>query len=115
MNPEHSSGDAFEPVSPEFHGKEAVRIRNVKKEYNEKPERVKALQGAFLDIYEGQVPAILGHGGAGKSTLLNILSGLTVCTEGSAAIYNTQLSEIMSTEERNQKEHWILSTIQYSI
>lgn len=35
--------------------------------------------GAFLDIYEGQVPAILGHGGAGKSTLLNILSGLTVC------------------------------------
>lgn len=51
MNPEHSSGDAFEPVSPEFHGKEAVRIRNVKKEYNEKPERVKALQGKEKNFF----------------------------------------------------------------
>lgn len=38
--------------------------------------------GIFLDIYEGQVTAILGHNGAGKSTLLNILSGLSVPTKG---------------------------------
>lgn len=35
-----------------------------------------------LDIYEGQITAILGHSGAGKSTLLNILSGLSVPTKG---------------------------------
>uniref|UniRef100_A0A8C0XRH2 ABC transporter domain-containing protein n=1 Tax=Castor canadensis TaxID=51338 RepID=A0A8C0XRH2_CASCN len=46
-----------------------------------------------LDIYEGQITAILGHSGAGKSTLLNILSGLSVPTQGSVSIYNNKLSE----------------------
>ncbi|XP_070083080.1 ATP-binding cassette sub-family A member 10 isoform X3 [Equus caballus] len=99
INAEYFSDDSFEPVSPEFHGKEAIRIRNVEKKFNGKPEKIEALQGIFLDIYEGQITAILGHGGAGKSTLLNILSGLSVSTEGSATIYNTQLSEITNMEE----------------
>ncbi|KAM5213444.1 ATP-binding cassette sub-family A member 10 isoform 2-T3 [Hipposideros larvatus] len=99
INPEHSPDDSFEPVSSEFHGKEAIRIRNVKKEYNGKHEKVEALKGIFLDIYEGQITAILGHSGAGKSTLLNILSGLSVSTEGSATIYNSTLSEIANMEE----------------
>nr|XP_019588393.1 PREDICTED: ATP-binding cassette sub-family A member 10 isoform X1 [Rhinolophus sinicus]XP_019588394.1 PREDICTED: ATP-binding cassette sub-family A member 10 isoform X1 [Rhinolophus sinicus] len=99
LNTEHSSDDSFEPVSPEFHGREAIRIRNVKKEYNGKHEKVGALRGIFLDIYEGQITAILGHSGAGKSTLLNILSGLSVSTEGTATIYNTTLSEITNMEE----------------
>ncbi|PNI35614.1 ABCA10 isoform 4 [Pan troglodytes] len=46
INPEHSSDDSFEPVSPEFHGKEAIRIRNVIKEYNGKTGKVEALQGS---------------------------------------------------------------------
>ncbi|ELK12423.1 ATP-binding cassette sub-family A member 10 [Pteropus alecto] len=103
ISPEHSSDDSFEPVSPEFHGKEAIRIRNIKKEYNGKHGKVEALQGIYLDIYEGQVTAILGHSGAGKSTLLNILSGFSVSTEGSAAIYNTTLSEITKMEEIRKK------------
>ncbi|XP_037849172.2 ATP-binding cassette sub-family A member 10 isoform X2 [Chlorocebus sabaeus] len=102
INSEHSSDDSFEPVSPEFHGKEAIRIRNVKKEYNGKTGKVEALQGISFDIYEGQITAILGHDGAGKSTLLNILSGLSVSTEGSTTIYNTQLSEITAMEEIRQ-------------
>ncbi|XP_043304360.1 ATP-binding cassette sub-family A member 10 isoform X1 [Cervus canadensis] len=99
MNSELSCDDSFEPVSPEFHGKEAIRIRNLRKEYKGKPEKVEALQGICLDIYEGQLTAILGHSGAGKSSLLSILSGWSVCTEGSATIYNTQLSEIINMEE----------------
>ncbi|XP_025783287.1 ATP-binding cassette sub-family A member 10-like [Puma concolor] len=99
INPEHYPDDSFEPVPLEFHGKEAIRIRNIRKEYDGKPENVEALQGIFLDIYEGQVTAILGHNGSGKSTLLNILSGLSVPTKGSATIYNTQLSEITNMEE----------------
>ncbi|KAM9597380.1 LOW QUALITY PROTEIN: ATP-binding cassette sub-family A member 10 [Trichechus inunguis] len=99
INPVYSD-DSFEPVSPEFHGKESIRIRNVKKEYNGKSGKVEALQaGIFLDVYEGQVTAILGHSGAGKSTLLNILNGLSVSTEGSVTIYNTKLSLITNTEE----------------
>ncbi|KAK1330895.1 LOW QUALITY PROTEIN: hypothetical protein QTO34_008837 [Cnephaeus nilssonii] len=88
-----SSNDFFEPVSPEFHGKEAIRIRNVTKEYKGKPDKVEALKDLALDIYEGQITAILGHSGAGKSTLLNILSGLSVPTKGSVTI-NADLENI---------------------
>uniref|UniRef100_A0A6P5LJ15 ATP-binding cassette sub-family A member 9-like n=1 Tax=Phascolarctos cinereus TaxID=38626 RepID=A0A6P5LJ15_PHACI len=97
-SPEYCS-DSFEPVSPEFHGKEAIRIRNIRKEYKGKTEKVEALKGLQLDIYEGQITAILGHSGAGKSTLLNILSGLIVPTEGSATIYDNKLLDKADLEE----------------
>ncbi|XP_008587325.1 PREDICTED: ATP-binding cassette sub-family A member 8 [Galeopterus variegatus] len=43
-----SSNDSFEPVSPEFHGKEAIRIRNVTKEYKGKPDKIEALKVGYL-------------------------------------------------------------------
>ncbi|XP_059003841.1 ATP-binding cassette sub-family A member 9 isoform X3 [Mustela lutreola] len=94
-----SSNDSFEPVSPEFHGKEAIRIRNLKKEYRKgKHEKVEALKGLVFDIYEGQITALLGHSGAGKTTLLNMLSGLSLPTSGSVTIYNHTLSEMADLE-----------------
>uniref|UniRef100_A0A8C9DDQ7 ATP binding cassette subfamily A member 9 n=1 Tax=Prolemur simus TaxID=1328070 RepID=A0A8C9DDQ7_PROSS len=93
-----SSNDSFEPVSPEFHGKEGIRIKNLKKEYTGKREKIEALKGLMFDIYEGQITALLGHSGAGKTTLLNILSGLSVPTSGSVTIYNHALSEITDLE-----------------
>uniref|UniRef100_A0A5F8GUU4 ABC transporter domain-containing protein n=1 Tax=Monodelphis domestica TaxID=13616 RepID=A0A5F8GUU4_MONDO len=91
--------DSFESVPPEFHGKEAIRIRNVKKEYKRKSEKVEALRDFQLDIYEGQITAILGHSGAGKSTLINILSGLSAPTEGSVRFYSKNISEMSDIEE----------------
>uniref|UniRef100_A0A8C5V606 ATP binding cassette subfamily A member 9 n=1 Tax=Microcebus murinus TaxID=30608 RepID=A0A8C5V606_MICMU len=93
-----SSNDSFEPVSPEFHGKEGIRIKNLKKEYTGKREKIEALRGLVFDIYEGQITALLGHSGAGKTTLLNILSGLSVPTSGSVTIYNHTLSEMTDLE-----------------
>ncbi|XP_023585203.1 ATP-binding cassette sub-family A member 8 [Trichechus manatus latirostris] len=93
-----SSNDSFEPVSTEFHGKGAIRIRNVTKEYKRKADNIEALKDLSFDIYEGQITAILGHSGAGKSTLLNILSGLSVPTKGSVTIYNNKLSETTNFE-----------------
>ncbi|KAM8773978.1 ABC-type organic anion transporter ABCA8-like [Rhynchonycteris naso] len=93
-----SPNDSFEPVSPEFHGKEAIRIIHVTKEYKGKPDTIGALKDLVFDIYEGQITAILGHSGAGKSTLLNILSGLSVPTKGSVTVYNNKLSETTNLE-----------------
>ncbi|XP_045426724.1 ATP-binding cassette sub-family A member 9 isoform X4 [Pipistrellus kuhlii] len=93
-----SSNDSFEPVSPEFHGKEAIRIRNVTKEYKGKPDKIEALKDLAFDIYEGQITAVLGHSGAGKTTLLNILSGLSIPTQGSVTIYSNKLSEMADLE-----------------
>ncbi|KAM4824071.1 LOW QUALITY PROTEIN: ATP-binding cassette sub-family A member 6-like [Urocitellus parryii] len=99
LDPEHPSDGYFEPIASEIQGKEAIRIRNVKKEYKSKSGKVKALKGVLFDIYEGQITAILGHSGAGKSSLLNILNGLSVPTEGSVTIYNKNLSEMQDLEE----------------
>nr|KAF6292048.1 ATP binding cassette subfamily A member 9 [Pipistrellus kuhlii] len=99
VDSDSSPNDSFEPVSPEFHGKEAIRIKNLKKEYKKgNHEKVEALKGLVFDIYEGQITALLGHSGAGKTTLLNILSGLSDPTSGSVTIYNHSLSETADLE-----------------
>ncbi|XP_048221136.1 ATP-binding cassette sub-family A member 9 [Perognathus longimembris pacificus] len=94
--------DSFEPVLPEFQGKEAIRIRNLKKEYTGTYKKVEALRGLVFDIYEGQITALLGHSGAGKTTLLNTLSGLLPPTSGSVTIYNQPLSEVTDFETISQ-------------
>ncbi|KAF3817321.1 hypothetical protein GH733_011721 [Mirounga leonina] len=99
IDSDSSSNDSFEPVSPEFHGKEAIRIRNLRKEYGKgNHEKVEALKGLVFDIYEGQITALLGHSGAGKTTLLNMLSGLSKPTSGSVTIYNHTLSEMTDSK-----------------
>ncbi|XP_029339879.1 ATP-binding cassette sub-family A member 9 isoform X2 [Mus caroli] len=89
-----SLNDSLEPASPEFQGKEAIRIKNLKKEYSGKHGKVEALRGLGFDIYEGQITALLGHSGAGKTTLINTLSGLSPPTTGSVTIYNQTVSEM---------------------
>uniref|UniRef100_A0A8C3FV22 ATP binding cassette subfamily A member 10 n=1 Tax=Chrysemys picta bellii TaxID=8478 RepID=A0A8C3FV22_CHRPI len=93
--------DHVEKVPPEFRGKEAIRygINNIKKTYKDKDKIVNALRGLLLNVYEGQITALLGHSGAGKSTLLNILSGLCPPSEGSAMIYKYKVSEMEDLEE----------------
>ncbi|XP_032562515.1 ATP-binding cassette sub-family A member 10-like [Chiroxiphia lanceolata] len=98
-NPEELLGDDVEPVPPQFQGKEAIRLHNIKKVYKKKDKKTEALRGLSLNIYEGQITALLGHSGAGKTTLLNVLSGLTFPSEGSATIYSYKLSEIGDREE----------------
>ncbi|NXI63370.1 ABCAA protein, partial [Anseranas semipalmata] len=98
-NPEEPRGDDVEPVPTEFVGKEAIRLNNIKKTYKKKDKKTEALRGLSLNIYEGQITALLGHSGAGKTTLLNVLSGLTLPSEGSATIYDYKLSEIGDRKE----------------
>ncbi|NXF08262.1 ABCAA protein, partial [Smithornis capensis] len=98
-NPEELLGDDVEPVPLEFRGKEAIRLYNIKKSYKKKDKKTEALRGLSLNIYEGQITALLGHSGAGKTTVLNVLSGLTFPSEGSATIYNYKLSETGDREE----------------
>ncbi|NWS77630.1 ABCAA protein, partial [Crotophaga sulcirostris] len=97
-SPEQPLSEDVEPVPPEFMGKEAIRLNNIRKAYKRKDKKTEALRGLSLNIYEGQITAILGHSGAGKTTLLNVLSGLTSSSEGSATIYNYKLSEVGDRE-----------------
>jgi ABC-type multidrug transport system ATPase subunit len=71
-----------------------VVIENMKKTYYSKEfGNVKALRGLTLEMYEGQITAILGQNGAGKTSTLNILTGQSAMTKGSAKIYGFDVVE----------------------
>jgi len=62
--------------------KALLRARHVRKLYVTGEVVVEALRRVDLDLYEGEITALLGPSGSGKSTLLNILGGLDRPTEG---------------------------------
>ncbi len=45
-----------------------------------------AVNGISLNIYEGQITALLGHNGAGKTTTMSMLTGLFPPTSGTAIV-----------------------------
>ncbi len=56
-----------------------LSLRGIEKSYGQ----IRVLQGVDLDIYPGEVVALLGENGAGKSTLSNIISGTVQPSAGS--------------------------------
>jgi NitT/TauT family transport system ATP-binding protein len=65
----------------------ALRISDVGMTFSvEKREPVTAIEGASLDVADGEFVAIVGPSGCGKTTLLRILAGLLAPTRGSVYI-----------------------------
>ncbi len=56
----------------------AVKMRDITKSFGS----VKANDRVWLDIYRGEILALLGENGSGKTTLMNMLSGIYFPDEG---------------------------------
>ena len=56
----------------------AVQMRDITKSFGS----VKANDKVWLDIYKGEILALLGENGSGKTTLMNMLSGIYFPDEG---------------------------------
>ena len=86
-------GDAVEPVDVALQEQnvsgKAMLVRNLTKRFSNKT----AVENLNLDIYEGQIFALLGHNGAGKTTTLSMLTGLITTTDGDMTVKGMRLSK----------------------
>ena len=84
-----------------------ITIKDLVKIYNcGKPNEFEALHGISLQIYDGELAAIMGRSGAGKSTLLHILACIDDYQSGEYRLDGTlvkNLSDRQYAKIRNKK------------
>ena len=68
-----------------------IEVKDLYKIYTVGTNKVRALHGVDLKIYEGEFCAIIGTSGSGKSTLLNMLAGLEKPTKGTIMVAGKQI------------------------
>ena len=84
----------------------SLSARNVHKIYRNGPKEVRAVNGASLEIAEGEAVAIVGPSGAGKSTLLHLLGGLDSPTTGEVLLDGIDIYKLRDKERariRNER------------
>lgn len=72
---------------------EIIQLKTVSQHFKMGDSVVHALSEINLDIYAGELTALVGPSGSGKSTLLNVVGGLTKPTFGDVFIYNTNVKD----------------------
>ena len=66
-------------------------------------EEVRALDGVNIEIYEGEIVAIMGPSGSGKSTLLHLIGALDLPSDGRILIAGQDLAQVKNLDRfRNE-------------
>lgn len=75
-------------------GPTIVSLRDVTKSYKVGKQRVDALNGATLEVRQGEFIALTGPSGSGKSTLLQLIGGLDRPTAGEVVVGDVRLDKL---------------------
>lgn len=76
----------------------AIRCKGIKKHYGENENRVEALKGIDLDIYQGQLTLLVGPSGSGKTTLLSIITTILTPDAGELFLLEQNVREMRDIE-----------------
>ena len=74
----------------------ALKTNGLTKEYG----KFKALDGADMTVYRGDIYGLIGRNGAGKTTLMKTVTGLTNPTSGEFEIFGTSGKDIGKEKRR---------------
>lgn len=83
-----------------------IKVRDLSKVYELGEISVHALRGVSLDIYPGEMVAIMGPSGSGKSTLMNMIGCLDSPSSGEYYLDGEEVSQLVDDElaaVRNKK------------
>jgi len=83
-----------------------LNVKNLKKVYGAKSNRVTALNDVDLEVERGDFVSIMGPSGAGKTTLLNIIATIDHPTSGVVEIGGETLTKMSEDDlSRFRREH----------
>lgn len=63
-----------------------IKISNLRKVFGSGTGKKVAVSNTTLNMYDGQITALLGHNGAGKTTTMSMLTGFIPPTKGTATV-----------------------------
>ena len=75
-------------------GNPILEARDLCKTYGSGDSAIHALKNVSLEVYDGELLAILGSSGSGKSTLLNMLGGVDRPDSGSVRVNGLELERL---------------------
>ncbi len=80
-----------------------LSLKNIRKSYGEKENKVEVLRGIDLEVEKGEFVVLLGPSGSGKSTLLNIMGGIDQVDDGEIVISGHALRNMNKKELGNYR------------
>jgi putative ABC transport system ATP-binding protein len=72
----------------------AVHVRGVHRTFGQGRSAVHALRGVDLDVFPGELVALVGRSGSGKTTLLNLVGGLDRPDQGSVVVHGIDVAAL---------------------
>ncbi len=75
-------------------GEPIIRVQGLHRVYHLGGEDIHAINDVTLDVFPGQMTAIVGRSGSGKTTLLNLIAGLDDPTAGAVWVDGRRLDEM---------------------
>ena len=86
--------------------KAVIRVRDVRKTYQEGSTTVPVLHGIDLQVESGEVVMLMGPSGSGKTTLLSIMGCILQACSGSIEIDGEVVTHLGESElPRVRREH----------
>jgi len=96
-------------------GRLIIRLENLTRIYKLGVERIHALDGINLNLYENEYVAVMGPSGSGKSTLMNVIGCLDRATGGYYELDGhdtTSMSDAVLARVRNERIGFVFQSFE---